>query len=107
MGVSPLAGQIEKVGPTFRFDSLAFETNTAMNHVKRCKSTGWPNDFAAKSLEEFRTWTQPSDLAAMLELRAELSKVRIKRKGDSEVLSNALGAIQNKCEDAGVSADET
>ena len=55
-------------------------------------------------LEKLRKWTQPLDLTATLELRDELSKVR--KKDDPEVLSNALSAIENECELAGVSVDE-
>ena len=43
----------------------------------------------------------------MLELRAELSKVKMKRKDNPEVLSSVLSAIKNKYEDTGVSNDET
>ena len=41
-------------------------------------------------VEELRTWAQPSNLVAMLELRAELSKVQMKREDDPEVLSSVL-----------------
>ena len=43
----------------------------------------------------------------MLELRAKLSNVRMKRKDDPEVQSSALSAIKNKYEGAGVSVDGT
>ena len=42
----------------------------------------------------------------MLEPRAEISKCRMKRKDDHEVLNRALGTIENKYEDTGV-VDET
>ena len=43
----------------------------------------------------------------MLELRAYLSKARMKQKDDPEVLSSVLSAIKNKSDDAGVSVNET
>ena len=58
-------------------------------------------------LEELRKWTQHSDLTAMLELRAELSKVRMIRKDYVKVPSSALLAIENKNKNARVSVDET
>ena len=42
----------------------------------------------------------------VLELRAELSKVQMKRNHGSEVIISALSTIKNKCEDAKVSVDE-
>ena len=70
------------------------------------KVTDWPNELAGKLLEELRKWVQASDLTAMSELKAELSKVRKKRKNDPEALSSALNAIKNKHEGTGVLADK-
>ena len=60
--------------------TMVFETNATMNHVNKHKSADWPNELAGKLLKELTKWTQPSDLVAILEMRAELSKVRMKRK---------------------------
>ena len=73
--------------------------NTAVNYVNDCKSIDWPNGLERKMLEELWKWTQPSDLTAMFLLRAELSKARMKRKYDPELLSSALSAIENKNKD--------
>ena len=43
----------------------------------------------------------------MLELTAELSKVRMKRKDDPEMISDLLSATKNKYEDAEVLDNET
>ena len=44
---------------------------------------------------------------SMLELRAELSNIRMKRKDDPDMLSSTLTAMKNKYEDHGISVDET
>ena len=43
----------------------------------------------------------------MLELKAKLRKVRMKRKDDPEMLSSTPSAIKNKYKNAAVSVDET
>ena len=48
-------------------------------------------------MKELRKWAQPSDLTAMLELIADISKVKMKRIDDNEVLNS---------EDSGVSNDK-
>ena len=55
--------------------------------------------------EELRKSAQPLDLTAVLELTAELSKVRMKRKDDPKVLSSAIS--KNKGKDAEGSVDES
>ena len=46
-------------------------------------------------------------MMAMLELRAELSNLHMKKNNNLEVLCSTLSAIKNKYEDAGVSVDKT
>ena len=45
-------------------------------------------------------------MTVTLELRAELSKVKMKRNDYPEVLSKVLSIIKNKYGDAGVSVDQ-
>ena len=53
---------------------MAFETNTAMNHVNKCKSAHLSNRLVGKMLEDLRKWEQPSHLTAMLKIKADLSR---------------------------------
>ena len=48
-----------------------------------------------------------SDLTTMLDLKVELSKIRMKGKDDHEVLSSAFSVMKIKYEDAEDSVDET
>ena len=57
---------------------MEFEANMDMNHVNQCKSSDWTNQLAWQLLDELRILAQPSDLRAMLDLGAELSKVQMK-----------------------------
>ena len=36
--------------------TMAFKTNTTMNHVDECKSTDWTIRLVGKLLEELRKW---------------------------------------------------
>ena len=85
---------------------LTFEMNATINHVNKSLSAFWLNGLAGKLLENLRKWTHSSGLTSLLELQAELSKVRKKRKEDPEVLSSVPSAIRNKYKCAGVSVDE-
>ena len=58
-------------------------------------------------MEKLRKWTQHSDFTAVLEIRAELGKTRMKRNDDLEVLSSPLSAIRNKDKGNRVSVDTT
>ena len=75
--------------------TMAFETNTNMNHVNKCRSSDLPHGLAWKLLEGLRKWAQSSDLAAMLELRGNLSNVRLKRKDYPDVLSRICGSFDD------------
>ena len=75
--------------------TIIFEMNTIMNQVSKCAD--WLNGLAKKLLDKLKK----------KKLIAELSNMRMKRKDYPEVLSRALSAIDEKCEDSRVSFDET
>ena len=80
---------------------MAFELNEMM-----CKSSDCLYGLAWKLLEVLRKWAQQFDSTAIVLQQDEVRKVKRKRKGDQEVLSSALSAINKKYEDAGVLVDE-
>ena len=69
--VKTILGKIEmkhKNDTIIAYITEAFETNTAINQVDKCKSSDWPNELEWKLLEELKKWVQPSNMMAMLEL---------------------------------------
>ena len=76
--------------------TMAFGTEALMGLIEKSKSREWPNGLACRVVERMFQKYQPEDTISKVEMRQELSKVRMKKEEDPSNMFETLLGIQNR-----------
>lgn len=76
--------------------TMAFTTDSTMSMVYKAQTDDWPSGKAHEIVEILMKKFKPADTMSRVEMRVALTKIKMKKDDDPEVLFEQLSAVQNR-----------